>query len=106
MSPSNLARWAFAALLGLVLSVPASVALGPSAQASAQAAPTQSCGALKSGGHVYAKKVTAKNISCRKAKREIRVHFLPGMDLNGYRCTGYPRQTCSKGRVVIAFTYP
>ena len=73
---------------------------------SAQAGPTQKCGPLKSDGYVYAKKVTAKTTSCKRAKKAIREIFLPGMDLQGYRCTGYPRQTCKKGPVVIAFTYP
>ncbi len=100
-SSSNLTRWGVASLLSIALSVTAVVGIGPAAHAG----PTQKCGALKSGGSVYAKKVTAKNTSCKKAKREIMTYFLPGNDLNGYRCTGYPRQTCTKGRVVIAFTY-
>ena len=102
MKSSNLTRWGVAALVGIALSVPVGVGIAPAAVAG----PTLKCGALASGGHVYAKRVTAKNTTCRKAKREIRVHFLPGMDLNGFRCAGYPRQTCTKGRVVIAFTYP
>ena len=100
---SNLTRWGVAALCSIALSLPVGVGLAPSAYA---AGPTHKCGNLKSGGHTYAKKVTAKNISCKAAKRQILRYFLPGMDLDGYKCKGYPRQTCKKGTKVIAFTYP
>ncbi|WP_183092772.1 hypothetical protein [Nocardioides stalactiti] len=101
MTSSPLARWATAALVGIVLPFTAGVGLGSPAEAA-----VKKCGSLRSDGYVLAKKITAKNTTCATAKRKIRRYFLPGMDLDGFTCEGYPRQTCTKNRVVIAFTYP
>lgn len=102
MTSSTLARWAVAALVGILLPFTAGVGLG----ASAEAAAAKRCGSLRSDGYTLAKRVTARNTTCRVAKRKIRRYFLPGQDLDGFTCEGYPRQTCTKRRVVIAFTYP
>ena len=101
-SATRTARWISPLLLGLALTAAPAVDLA----ASANAGTTKRCGDLRTGGVTHVKRVTAKNITCRRAKQEIYDHFLPGMDLNGYRCRGYPRQTCTKGRIVVAFTYP
>jgi hypothetical protein len=90
-----------ALVLAAALSVTTGVTLAPPAGAA-----VHRCGDFKKAGYLVAKKVTAKNVSCKKAKNLIHKYFLPGMDLHGFTCKGYPRQSCKKGKVVVAFTYP
>lgn len=95
-------RWISALILALALMTAPAL----SVTASAEAGGTQRCGNLTKNGFTMAKRITAKNISCRRAKQKIYDNFLPAMDMDGYTCRGYPRQTCTKRAIVIAFTYP
>ena len=72
----------------------------------APAAEAANCGDLRNRGSLIVANVTAHNVTCRKAKSTIMRVFLPGMDLEGWSCNGYPRQKCRKGAKRIAFTYP